>query len=68
MATPFQFGGFRLNTEKLQDAFADAMQTDWEHGVAWMNDAAADEFKKTYPTIWEVIRKVMMAEVSDDLD
>ena len=44
------------------------MQTDWETGVAWMNDAAADEFKKNYPTIWEVIRKVMMAEVSDELD
>lgn len=42
------------------------MQTDWEHGVAWMNDAAADEFKKNYPTIWGVIFKVMMAEVSEE--
>ena len=55
-----------MNTQELQDAFADAMQTDWEHGVAWMNDAAADEFKKNYPTIWGVIFKVMMAEVSEE--
>jgi len=57
-----------MNIQKLQDAFADAMQTDWETGVAWMNDAVADEFKKTYPTIWGVIFKVMMAEISDELD
>ena len=55
-----------MNTQELQDAFADAMQTDWETGVAWMNDAVADEFKKTYPTIWGVIFKVMMAEVSEE--
>ena len=55
-----------MNIQELQDEFADAMQTDWESGVAWINDAIADEFKKKYPTIWGVISRVMMAEFLEE--
>jgi len=62
VATPFRFGGFRLKLEDIQELIRDGIATDWENGVAWMNDAAADEFKKNYPTIWEAMVKIMDLE------
>ncbi len=51
-----------MSIEEIQDLLSDAIQTDWEHGVAWMNDEAAAKFKKLYPTIWEAITKIMDLE------
>ena len=48
-----------MNLADIQDMLSDAIQTDWEHGVAWMNDEAAAEFKRKYPTIWEAITKTL---------
>jgi hypothetical protein len=51
-----------MNLYDAQDLLCDAIQTDWEHGVAWMNDEAAAEFKKKYPTIWAAISEIMVAD------
>lgn len=55
-----------LNLYDIQDKLADAIQTDWEYGVAWINDKVAAEFKQKYPTIWNAISEIMVAD-SDDL-
>ena len=65
MATPFRFGGFRLKLEDIQELIHEGIATDWEHGVAWMNDEAAAEFKRKYPTIWEALVKIMDLEEMD---
>ena len=49
-----------MSIEEIQDLLSDAIQTDWEHGVAWMNDQAAAEFKKLYPTIWGFMQTIMV--------
>ncbi len=54
-----------MNLYDAQDLLCDAIQTDWEHGVAWMNDEAAAEFKRKYPTIWEALVKIMDLEEMD---
>ena len=51
-----------MSIEEIQDLLSDAIQTDWEHGVAWMNDQAAIDFKRKYPTIWEAFTKIMDLE------
>ena len=51
-----------MSIEEIQDLLSDAIQTDWEHGVAWMNDEAAAEFKRKNPAIWEAITKIMDLE------
>lgn len=51
-----------MSIEEIQDLLSDAIQTDWEHGVAWMNDQAAAEFKKLYPTIWGFMQTIMDLE------
>ena len=48
-----------MNLVDIQEMLSDAIATDWEHGVAWMNDEAAAEFKRKYPTIWEAITKTL---------
>jgi hypothetical protein len=48
-----------MNLIDIQEMLSDAIQTDLEHGVAWMNDEAAAEFKRKYPTIWEAITKTL---------
>ena len=51
-----------MSIEEIQELLSDALQTDWEHGVAWMNDEAAAEFKRKNPAIWEAITKIMDLE------
>jgi hypothetical protein len=51
-----------MSIEEIQELLSDAIQTDWEHGVAWMNDEAAAEFKRKNPAIWEAIKKIMDLE------
>jgi hypothetical protein len=54
-----------LKLEEIQDLIHEGIATDWEHGVAWMNDEAAAEFKRKYPTIWEALMKIMDLEEMD---
>tara|TARA_Y100000401_G_C8250273_1_gene187764 strand:- start:368 stop:538 length:171 start_codon:yes stop_codon:yes gene_type:complete len=54
-----------MNLETIQEMLSNAIQTDWEHGVAWMNDEAAAEFKRKYPTIWNAIAEIMVADLED---
>lgn len=51
-----------MKLEDIQELIREGIATDWENGVAWMNDAAADEFKTNYPTIWEAMVKIMDLE------
>lgn len=51
-----------MNIQEIQDLIHEGIATDWEHGVAWMNDVAAAEFKRKYPTIWEALVKIMDLE------
>lgn len=54
-----------MNLEEIQEKLSDAIQTDWESGVAWINDEIAAEFKKKYPTIWAAISEIMVADLED---
>jgi hypothetical protein len=54
-----------MNLEEIQEKLSDAIQTDWEYGVAWINDKVAAEFKQKYPTIWNTISEIMVADSED---
>ena len=54
-----------MNLEEIQEKLSDAIQTDWESGVAWINDEIAAEFKQKYPTIWNTISEIMVADSED---
>ena len=52
----------QMRLSELQERLSYAIQADLENGVAWMNDHAADEFKKNYPMIWEMITLILDLE------
>jgi hypothetical protein len=37
--------------EAIQNMFSDAVQSDLEHGVKWLNENAAKEFHEKYPAL-----------------
>ena len=41
------------------DMVHDAIQSDLEHGVKWLNERAAEEFHKKYPAISKVLGQIM---------
>jgi len=49
------WGENKTTLDELQDKVSLAMQSDLEHGVAWMNEEAAAKFAKEYPSIIEVL-------------
>ena len=54
-----------MRLSELQERLSYAYQMDLENGVAWMNDHAAAEFKKNYPSIWEMIALISDLETID---
>ena len=54
-----------MKLSELQDRLSYALQMDLENGVAWMNDHAAAEFKKSYPDLNEMIGLIMDLETID---
>jgi len=51
--------------EGFQEAFSDAMQSDFENGVKWLNEECVKEFKQKYPEIWDTIGMIArMAELA----
>lgn len=42
-----------------QDDLSDALQSDLENGVRWLNESAAAEFKRKYPALNAWIGKFM---------
>ena len=42
-----------MNLLDIQELFHEGIATDWEHGVACINDEAAAEFKRNYPSFGE---------------
>ena len=55
-----------MRLSELQERLSHAYQMDLENGVAWMNDHAAAEFKKSYPMIWEMISLILDLETEDE--
>lgn len=37
--------------ERISDAISDALSSDLENGVKWLNEKAADDFKQGYPAL-----------------
>lgn len=48
-----------MNLEDIQQELSTALQLDLECGVAWMNDEAHALWVKEYPTLNEVIGKIL---------
>lgn len=48
--------------EDLQDALSLALQGDLENGVRWLNEEASAKFVKDYPSLNEVLGKIMDLE------
>jgi hypothetical protein len=40
--------------EAILDLLSDALQSDLEHGVKWLNENAAKEFEEKYPKLFEL--------------
>lgn len=51
-----------MKLEEAQDLLSDAMQSDLENGVKWLNEAAAAKFQKDYPALHAAIVQIMHAE------
>jgi len=47
--------------ERIDDEISDAIQSDLENGVKWLNELAADDFKRKYPAINAVLSKIAAA-------
>lgn len=45
--------------EKVQDLLSEALQSDLENGVKWLNEMACKEFAEKYPALEEAIAKIM---------
>ena len=56
-----------MSIEEIQDIIREGISWDFENGVAWMNDLAAEEFKKQYPKIWESLITILDIE-TDELE
>jgi len=53
-----------MSIENIQDLLSDAFQSDLEHGVKCLNEEAAKEFVKRYPSLNETIGIIMEMEDS----
>jgi hypothetical protein len=42
--------------ESISDRLCDALQADFEHGVASLSSRAAADFKRTYPELWKTLQ------------
>ena len=48
---------------KLQNLFSDALQSDLEHGVKWLNENASKEFHEKYPMLTQALNTLSDLEV-----
>jgi hypothetical protein len=48
---------YELETQlvTIQDMFSDALQSDLEHGVKWLNENASKEFHEKYPELTQAL-------------
>lgn len=42
----------------IDEAQTDALQEDFEHGVKWLSDNAANEFKRSMPALWAFLKEM----------
>lgn len=47
----------------LQDMFSDALQSDLEHGVKWLNENASKEFHEKYPMLTQALNSLSDLDV-----
>ena len=48
-----------MTIETIKDKLAEALQSDLEHGVKWLNEQASKEFTSKYPQLVGVIEYIM---------
>jgi len=48
-----------MDIETVQDLLADALQSDLENGVGWLNDIAHEKFANDYPETAKAISTIM---------
>lgn len=46
----------RWQKEQIMDNISDALQSDLENGVKWLNEKASEGFSKKYPALLKVIK------------
>lgn len=51
-----------MNINEIQELLQDALSSDLEQGVKWLNENAADEFLTKYPELNKAIIKIMKIE------
>lgn len=57
--------GIEAALDWVRDLLSDAAQSDCEHGVRWLNEAAAAEYMIYYPNTAEALSKINNATVED---
>ena len=43
----------KAERERISDEWADRVQRDFEHGIKWVSEHYAAEFKEKYPSIYD---------------
>lgn len=56
----------KMNIEQIQDLLGDALQSDLENGVAWLNEQASAEFHKNYPALSEAISDIFAIDEDEE--
>lgn len=52
-----------MNTiEHWQEVFSDALASDLEHGVKWLNERAWDDFRRNYPELYNALQHFFEVE------
>jgi hypothetical protein len=49
----------RQATESIADALSDALQSDLENGVKWLNERASERFTADYPELRKAIAAIL---------
>ena len=55
----------KTEMEEIQEMLDLALQVDLEQGVAWLNDEAAGQFSKKYPSIMKAITHILEIETEE---
>ena len=51
-----------MDIHQVNDLLSEALQSDLEHGVKWMNEEAAQRFYRDYPALTKALSLIADAE------
>jgi hypothetical protein len=54
----YALAAVEAEVESITDAICDALQSDLEHGVKWLNENASLIFKKGYPALFKALEEI----------